>query len=73
MKWVDGMPMTRYCDDHRLNVRQRLELFTPICQAVQHVHQKAILHRDLKPSNLLVVEVDGRSIPEVIDFCFGCR
>ena len=73
MKWVDGMPMTRYCDDHQLNVRQRLELFIPVCLAVQHAHQKAILHRDLKPSNLLVMKVDGRPIPKVIDVCFGGR
>jgi non-specific serine/threonine protein kinase/serine/threonine-protein kinase len=68
MEWVDGMPMTRYCDDHQLNVRQRLELFIPVCLAVQHAHQKAILHRDLKPSNILVMKVDGRPIPKVIDF-----
>lgn len=68
MEWVNGVPITRYCDDHQLNIRQRLELFMPVCLAVQHAHQKAILHRDLKPSNILVMEVDGRPIPKVIDF-----
>jgi tetratricopeptide (TPR) repeat protein/tRNA A-37 threonylcarbamoyl transferase component Bud32 len=68
MELVRGRPVTTYCDDRRLSVRERLELFLPICQAVQHAHQKAILHRDLKPSNILVVEVDGRPVPKVIDF-----
>jgi serine/threonine protein kinase len=48
-------------------------MFIPLCQAVQHAHQKAILHRDLKPSNILAMKVDGRPVPKVIDFCFGCR
>lgn len=68
MELVRGEPITHYCDKKRLTVRQRLELFIPICQAVQHAHQKAILHRDLKPSNILVTEIDGRPVPMVIDF-----
>jgi serine/threonine protein kinase/tetratricopeptide (TPR) repeat protein len=68
MELVRGLPITHYCDERRLTVRERLELFIPVCQAVQHAHQKAILHRDLKPSNLLVTEVDGRPVPKVIDF-----
>ena len=68
MELVKGPAITKYCDQKRLTVRQRLELFIPICQAVQHAHQKAILHRDLKPSNILVTEVDARPVPMVIDF-----
>lgn len=68
MELVKGAPITDYCDAHQLSIRQRLELFIPVCQAVQHAHQKAILHRDLKPSNILVAEVDGKPVPKVIDF-----
>ncbi|MBB5351664.1 tetratricopeptide (TPR) repeat protein [Haloferula luteola] len=68
MEWVKGEPLTEYCDARNLTIRQRLEIFIPVCLAVQHAHQKAILHRDLKPSNLLVTEVDGRPVPKVIDF-----
>jgi WD40 repeat protein/serine/threonine protein kinase len=68
MELVKGVPITRYCDEHRLTPRQRLELFVPICQAVQHAHQKGVIHRDIKPSNVLVCEVDGRAAPKVIDF-----
>lgn len=68
MELVKGPSITKYCDQKRLTIRQRLELFIPICQAVQHAHQKAILHRDLKPSNILVTEVDSRPVPMVIDF-----
>jgi hypothetical protein len=68
MELVRGQTITRYCDERRLTIRDRLELFIPVCQAVQHAHQKSILHRDLKPSNILVAVVDGRPVPKVIDF-----
>lgn len=68
MELVRGVPLTDYCDEHKLGIRQRLELFVPVCRAVEHAHQKAILHRDLKPSNILVTEVDGRPVPKIIDF-----
>jgi eukaryotic-like serine/threonine-protein kinase len=68
MEYVAGVPITTYCDNHRLNTRERLELFMRVCEGVQHAHQKAIIHRDLKPSNILVTEVDGRPAPKIIDF-----
>jgi len=68
MELVKGVPITDYCDSKQLTIRQRLELFILVCQAVQHAHQKAILHRDLKPSNILVTEIDGKPVPKVIDF-----
>jgi serine/threonine protein kinase/tetratricopeptide (TPR) repeat protein len=68
MEYVPGMPITDYCDKHKLTLRQRLELFVAVCDGVQHAHQKAILHRDLKPSNILVGEVDGKPAPRIIDF-----
>jgi serine/threonine protein kinase/WD40 repeat protein len=68
MELVNGLPLTRFCDEARLTPRQRLELFVPVCHAVQHAHQKGIVHRDLKPSNILVTLYDGRPVPKVIDF-----
>ncbi len=68
MEYVKGVPLTQYCDDARLTVEERLGLFIPVCQAVQHAHQKGIVHRDLKPSNLLVCLYDGKPVPKVIDF-----
>jgi eukaryotic-like serine/threonine-protein kinase len=68
MEYVAGVPITTYCDSHRLNTRERLDLFIRVCEGVQHAHQKAIIHRDLKPSNILVLDVDGRAAPKIIDF-----
>lgn len=68
MELVKGLPLTEYCDNRRLSVDARLQLFIQICSAVQHAHQKGIIHRDLKPSNVLVTEHDGRPVPKVIDF-----
>src|SRR4029434_3693247 len=68
MDLVRGVPITRYCDEHHLTPKARLELFIPICQAIQHAHQKGIIHRDLKPSNVLVALYDGKPVPKVIDF-----
>jgi eukaryotic-like serine/threonine-protein kinase len=68
MEYVAGVPITKYCDDKRLPIKQRLELFIKVCEGVQHAHQKAIIHRDLKPPNILVAEVDGKPMPRIIDF-----
>jgi eukaryotic-like serine/threonine-protein kinase len=68
MELVKGVPITRYCDEKRLTPRERLELFIPVCQAIQHAHQKGIIHRDLKPFNVLVGRYDGKPVPKVIDF-----
>jgi serine/threonine protein kinase/tetratricopeptide (TPR) repeat protein len=68
MELVQGLPITRYCDDNHLTVRERLALMVPVCRAVQHAHQKGIIHRDLKPSNVLVCLYEGQPVPKVIDF-----
>src|SRR5476649_1146298 len=68
MEYVPGLPITEYCDQKRLTIRDRLELFIKVCEGVQHAHQKAIIHRDLKPANILVVEIDGKPMPRIIDF-----
>ena len=65
--WL-ACPSRSYCDRHKLDTRQRLELFIAVCEGVQHAHQKAIIHRDLKPTNILVTEVDGKPVPRIIDF-----
>jgi serine/threonine protein kinase/tetratricopeptide (TPR) repeat protein len=68
MELVKGVAITRYCDDHHLTPQQRLELFIPVCRAVQHAHQKGVIHRDLKPSNVMIALYDGKAVPKVIDF-----
>lgn len=68
MEYVPGLPITDYSDKKKLTIRERLELFIKTCEGVQHAHQKAIIHRDLKPANILVVEVDGKPVPRIIDF-----
>jgi eukaryotic-like serine/threonine-protein kinase len=68
MEYVPGLPITEYCDEKKLKIPDRLELFVQVCEGVQHAHQKAILHRDLKPANILVAEVDGKPVPRIIDF-----
>ncbi|MBP7053520.1 MAG: protein kinase [Phycisphaerae bacterium] len=68
MEYVAGVPITEYCDEHKLSLEERLALFLRVCEAVQHAHQKGIIHRDLKPSNILVVASDKEAIPKVIDF-----
>src|SRR5579864_1260797 len=68
MELVKGVPITKFCDDNHLTPRERLELFVPVCQAIQHAHQKGIIHRDIKPSNVMVTLYDGKPVPKVIDF-----
>src|SRR5207302_54212 len=62
MELVHGVPITKYCDDNRLTPRERLELFVPVCQAIQHAHQKGIIHRDIKPSNVMLTLYDGKPL-----------
>src|SRR5262249_52979101 len=68
LELVKGVPITQFCDERRLAPWQRLELFMPVCLAIQHAHQKGIIHRDIKPSNVLVALYDDRPVPKVIDF-----
>src|SRR5262249_51918051 len=68
MEHVPGESITCFCDARRMTTRERLELFLPVCQAVQHAHQKGVIHRDIKPSNVLVTLQDGVPVPKVIDF-----
>jgi len=68
MELVDGEKVTEFCDHKRLTIRQRLELFVLVCEAIQHAHQKGVIHRDIKPSNVLVRQRENRVIPKVIDF-----
>jgi eukaryotic-like serine/threonine-protein kinase len=68
MEYVPGPPITAYCNRKQLTIRERLELFVKVCEGVQHAHQRAVMHRDLKPDNILVIEVDGKPVPRIIDF-----
>jgi eukaryotic-like serine/threonine-protein kinase len=68
MELVQGVPITDFCDERRLTLRERLELFVQVCRAIQHAHQKGIIHRDIKPSNILIAQHDGQPLPKVIDF-----
>src|SRR5436853_836332 len=68
MELVKGIPITKYCDQEHLTPAERLRLFGPVCQAVQHAHQKGIIHRDLKPSNVLIALYDSKPVAKVIDF-----
>jgi serine/threonine protein kinase len=68
MELVRGIRLTTFCDQHQMEMRQRLRLFIQLCYAVQHAHQKGIIHRDIKPSNILVTLHDGAPVPKVIDF-----
>ena len=68
MELVKGVPITQFCDERKLTPAQRLELFVPVCQAIQHAHQKGVIHRDIKPSNVLVALYDDKPVPKVIDF-----
>lgn len=68
MELVNGVPITEFCDQHHLSTKERLELFIPVCMAIQHAHQKGVIHRDLKPSNILVTLYDDKPVPKIIDF-----
>ena len=68
MEYVDGVPITTYCDEHRLEIDERLRLFVPVCEGIHHAHQKGIVHRDVTPRNILVREENGHAMPKIIDF-----
>ena len=68
MELVSGLPITEYCDRHKLGVRERARLMVTVCRAVQHAHQKGIVHRDIKPGNVLIMDSDGKPEPKIIDF-----
>ncbi len=68
MEYVPGVPITDFCDRHKLSTLERLELFLDVCDAVQHAHQKGIIHRDLKPTNVLVTQRGDVTVPKIIDF-----
>ncbi len=68
MEHVPGVPITEHCDRHKLNIEERLHLFTQLCEAVQHAHQKGVIHRDIKPKNVLVSVKEGQAVAKVIDF-----
>ena len=68
MEYVEGMSITKYCDEQKLNIEERLELFKQVCEGVQHAHQKGIIHRDIKPSNILVSNHGDNAMPKIIDF-----
>ena len=68
MEYVDGTPITTYCQKERLTLKERLQLFQLVCGGVQHAHSKAVVHRDLKPANILVTRQDGKAAPKIIDF-----
>jgi WD40 repeat protein/serine/threonine protein kinase len=68
MEYVKGLPITEYCDGHKLTIEERLELFLQVCYAVHHAHQKGVIHRDIKPSNILVSFADDQALPKIIDF-----
>jgi serine/threonine protein kinase/Flp pilus assembly protein TadD len=68
MEYIEGIPITKYCDQYQLNIEDRLNVFIQVCEAIQHAHQKGIIHRDIKPTNILVYRQDGKAIPKIIDF-----
>src|ERR1700728_1327026 len=68
MEYIEGVPITQYCDSKRMTIAERLEVFLSVCRAVQHAHEKGVIHRDLKPSNVLLTEQEGKPLAKVIDF-----